>query len=307
MLGTRLPVVLIAGAPHPALAGALGDHRYAIAQASTGARAIEWAPDLHPDVIVLEANLPDISGVEVCRHLRADPQVGSNVPILLLWADEPSPEQRVAGSRAGAWDSMRCPSDPAELAPRLDAYIQAKQHLEVTTAQGLIDRATGLHNRLGLVRRAREIGALMTRTHGSLACIVFEFEPEPATVAIAHLVKENTRASDAVGTLEPTAIVVFAPATAAEGAAKLAERVGRVLSDAGARVGYDAATNLTYAPMDPVELLTRARAAVRQGRPDPALPWVRSLDGGRAATSETGATQRSSGASLLSGNGRTVE
>lgn len=116
MHGTRLPVVLIAGAPRPALANALGDHRYAIAQASTGALAIAWARDLHPDVIVLEVNLPDVLGVEVCRHLRADPQVGANVPILLLWADEPSPEQRVAGSRAGAWDSMRCPSDPAELA-----------------------------------------------------------------------------------------------------------------------------------------------------------------------------------------------
>ena len=298
MLGTRLPVVLIAGAPRTSLAGALGEHRYTIAQAHMGTRALEWARDLHPDVIVLEADLPDISGIEVCRRLRADSQVSSSVPILLLWADEPSPEQRVTGSRAGAWGCMRSPPDPAELAPRLDAYIEAKQHLEVTSAQGLIDRATGLHNRLGLVRRAREFGALMNRTHGSLACIVFELEPEPTTVAIAHVVKENTRASDAVGTLEPTALAVFAPATAGDGAAKLAGRVGAILRDAGARVGYDAATNLTYAPMDPLELLARARAAIRQGRPDPAYPWLRSF---------AGTTPRTSGGVLVPGDARTEQ
>jgi len=152
---------------------------------------------------------------------------------------------------------------------------------------------------MGLVRRARELGALMTRTRGSLACIVFALDTEPASVAIAHVVAQNTRASDAVGTLEPTSVTVLAPATDLVGAAKLAERLGGSLGDAALRVGYDAVTNLKYAPMDPVELLARARAAVRHGRPDPARAWLRCFDGTRGAGPEPGATARASGSLAL--------
>jgi DNA-binding response OmpR family regulator len=277
------PVVLIAGAPQPSLASELGDHRYAIAQAQTGALAVEWARDLHPDAVLLAADFPDMPRIEVCRLLRADLRVGSNVPILFLCADEPSPAERVIALRAGAWGFMRFPGDAAQLALQLDAYLQAKRHVDSAFAQGLIDRATALHSPMGLVRRARELGALMTRTHGSLACIVFALETEHASAAIAHVVAQNTRTSDVVGTLEPTTVTVLAPATDRVGAAKLAERVGGTLRDPALRVGYDAVANLTYAPMDPVELLARARAAVRHGRSDPARAWLRCFDGARGA------------------------
>src|SRR5882762_1366509 len=244
------PVVLIAGAPQPSLASELGDHRYAIARAQTGGLAVEWARDLHPDAILLAADLPDMSRIEACRLLRADLRVGSSMPILFLCAEEPSHAERVIALRAGAWGFLRSPGDAAELALQLDAYLQAKQHVDAAFAQGLIDRATALHSRLGLVRRARELGALMTRTRGSLACIVFALDTEPASAAIAHVVTQNTRASDVVGTLEPTSVTVLAPATDLVGAAKLAERVGGSLGDAALRVGYDAVTNLKSAPMD---------------------------------------------------------
>ncbi len=294
-----LPVVLIAGASQPSLASELGDHRYAIAHAQTGGLAVEWARDLHPDAILLAVDLPDMPGVEACRLLRADLRVGSNLPILFLCADEPTPAERVDALRAGAWGFLRSPGDAAGLAPQLDAYLQAKQHVDVAFAQGLIDRATALHSRLGLVRRARELGALMTRTHGSLACIVFALDTEPADAAIAHVVTQNTRSSDVVGTFEPTSVTVLAPATDLVGAAKLAARVGGSLGGAALRVGYDAVTNLKYAPMDPVELLARARAAVRHGRPDPARAWLRCFDGTRNAGPELGAIPRVSGGVAL--------
>src|SRR6267143_6332444 len=293
------PVVLIAGAPQPSLASELGDHRYAIAQAQTGGLAVEWARDLHPDAILLAADLPDMPRIEACRLLRADLRVGSSVPILFLCADEPSHAERVIALRAGAWGFLRSPGDAAELALQLDAYLQAKQHVDAAFAQGLIDRATALHSRMGLVRRARELGALMTRTRGSLACIVFALDTEPASVAIAHVVAQNTRASDAVGTLEPTSVTVLAPATDLVGAAKLAERVGGSLRDTALRVGYDAVANLKYAPMDPVELLGRARAAVRHGRPDPVRAWLRCFDDTRGAGPEPGTTPRASGGVAL--------
>jgi hypothetical protein len=68
---------------------------------------------------------------------------------------------------------------------------------------------------------------------------------------------------------------------------KLAQRVavalgmamdhGQLAPGSTLRVGYDAVANLTYSPIDPFELLTRAAAAVRSGIPEAACPWVRRL------------------------------
>jgi len=44
------------------------------------------------------------------------------------------------------------------------------------------------------------------------------------------------------------------------------------------RAGFDAVVNLKYSPTDAVELLTRAAAAVRNGKPEPGRPWVRRFE-----------------------------
>ena len=299
-----LPVVLIAcpGQPQLTSSSALADHRYSVSQAHTGQQAIDLARERPPDTIILDADLPDMSGIEACRLLRGDLHVAPGVPILIVCADEPSAEQRVTALRAGAWGFVPTPQDAAALALQLQAYVQAKQSVDHAFAEGLIDRATGVHTRVGLVRRAREIGALMTRTHGSLACIVFALDTEPAGAAAASVVTRNTRASDAVGIFDPTAVAVLAPATDHTGAALLAERVGAALGDAALRVGYDAVANLTYAPMDTLDLLARARLAVRQGRPDPVRTWLRRFEG--SSNPESGGTPRPSPSGLVLEEGR---
>ena len=299
-----LPVVLIAcpGQPQLTSSSALADHRYSVSQAHTGQQAIDLARERPPDTIILDADLPDMSGIEACRLLRGDLHVAPGVPILIVCADEPSTEQRVTALRAGAWGFVPTPRDAAALALQLQAYVQAKQSVDHAFAEGLIDRATGVHTRVGLVRRAREIGALMTRTHGSLACIVFALDTEPAGAAAASVVTRNTRASDAVGIFDPTAVAVLAPATDHTGAALLAERVGAALGDAALRVGYDAVANLTYAPMDTLDLLARARLAVRQGRPDPARTWLRRFEG--SSSPESGGTPRPSPSGLVLEEGK---
>src|SRR3989440_3925139 len=286
-----LPVVLIAcpGQSQLTNSSTLADHRYRVSQAHTGKQVIDLAREQPPDTIILDADLPDMSGIDLCRLLRGDLHVGPSVPILITCADEPSAEQHVTALRAGAWGFVRTPRDAEALALQLQAYVQAKRSVDHAFAEGLIDRATGVHTRVGLVRRARELGALMTRTHGSLACIVFALDTEPAGAAAATVVTRNTRASDAVGIFEPTAVAVLAPATGHTGAAQLAERVGAALGDAALRVGYDAVANLTYAPMDALDLLARARLAVRQGRPHPARPWLRRFEGSSATPAEAGA------------------
>lgn len=280
------PVVLIAAREEPALAGVLGGNAYAAVQVGTGSLAIAWARDLQPDAIILEAELPDMQGIDLCRRLHSDLGFGHHVPILILTRDKPTAEQRVAGLRAGVWDFLTCPMPPSELGLRLETYIQAKRNIDVALSAGLVDPTTGVHSRAALARRARELGALMSREHGALACIVFVLELAAPDPKVGGLIARTTRVSDVVGSMSLTEFVVLAPSTEHAGAVQLARRVSTGLCDAvggggvlarGAtlRAGYDAVANLTYSPIDPVELLTRAAAAARGGRPEPEHPWLR--------------------------------
>ena len=66
--------------------------------ALTGHAAIRTARSLDPDVILLDVMLPDLSGIEVLRRIRA---TQPNVPVLFLTAKD-AVEDRVAGLTAGA-------------------------------------------------------------------------------------------------------------------------------------------------------------------------------------------------------------
>src|SRR5438034_6798647 len=228
-----------------------------------------------------------MSGIDACRLLHGDLRMGQTVPTFLLAPHKPTPEQRVAALRAGVWDFFPYPPDVDELLLSLKTYLRAKQNIDVALS-GVVDPATGLYTRPALARRARELGALMSRARGGLACVVFALEADPADPKAGSLVVRSARVSDVVGALSPTEFAVLAPGTDHTGAVKLAQRIGGALRDAVAsssdasgaalQVGYDAVSNLKYSPIDPVALLLRATTAVRNGTPEPGYPWMRRFD-----------------------------
>jgi DNA-binding response OmpR family regulator len=301
--GTSVPpVVLIAAAQQPLLASALKGNPYAaVVQVHTGTLALQWAPDLRPDTILLEADLPDMSGTAVCRLLHGDPRIGHDVPIVILAPDQPTPEQRVTALRAGAWDYLPYPTTPEDLSLKLQTYVQAKRNIDLALAGGMLDPTTGLYSRHALARRARELGALMARQHGALACVVFALQTEAPDPEAGGVVARTARVSDVVGALSATEFAVIAPGTNEAGAVQLAQRIADALCAApgaggglpvsAVRVGYDAVENLTYSPIDPVELLARASAAVQSGIPEPRHQWVRRFDVA-TASGERGAMSR---------------
>jgi PleD family two-component response regulator len=288
------PLILIAARPEHSLASVFEGRHYAVVQVHTGTLALDWVREVRPDTIILDADLPDMSGIDACRLLQGDLRIGHAVPTLILAPNQPTPDQRVAALRAGVWDFLPYPPDPEELLLSLETYLQAKRNIDVALAAGLVDPATGLHTRPALARRARELGALMSRERGALACVVFAVHADAAHPKAGSFVARSARVSDVVGALSPTEFVVLAPATDHAGAVKLAQRIGGVLRDvvgasspiapaAALQVGYDAATNLKYSPLDPVALLLRATTAVRNGTPEPGYPWMRRFHEAKAS------------------------
>src|SRR5260221_231300 len=305
-----VPVVLIAPGRDRSITRVLVPTGYAVIEAVTGARALERARDTRPDIIILDTELPDLTGLEACRLFRGEPHIGRNVPILLLTSGQPTPDQRVTALRAGVWDFLRYPGDPDELALKLETYVQAKRNIDVTLSEGLVDPVTGLHSRPGLARRARELGALMARHHGALACVVFEMDKSPVDPRTGNLVAQTARVCDVVGSLRPSEFPVLAPGTSDAGALRFAQRVASARCGSpggskenavtpGLRVGYDAVVNLKYAPIDPVALLGRAAAPVRNGRPEPGFPWVRRFDVGTGSAEDLRVAARSTRPGLV--------
>jgi DNA-binding response OmpR family regulator len=102
------------------LAFILRQEGYVVELAATGAEALAVARNQPaPDTVLLDVALPDLSGVEVARRLRA----GSNVPIIMLTARR-NEIDKITGLDAGADDYVTKPFSPGELLARIRAQIR---------------------------------------------------------------------------------------------------------------------------------------------------------------------------------------
>jgi diguanylate cyclase (GGDEF)-like protein len=273
-----------------ALREALERAGYDVIWAHTGTVGLSRARDDSPDLVIVDLELEDLAALEFCQALRRDAAFTPSTPLIVVSTRTISPEQRLGALRAGAWDCVCGPPDPEELLLKADTYVRSKLDADRATSQGLIDPVTGLYNRQGLARRARELGAHAFRTHDALACVALsvdfdpgrtqQFSPEemrPAIVRCGQALRAIGRPSDPIGRLAANEFAVLAPATDAVGAQKMAERLTRALQEATVQsgiladspdvsAGYEAVTNLAYAPIGPVELLARATGAMREAR-----------------------------------------
>ena len=90
----------------------------------SGDTALRAVTDQAPDLVILDLNLPVLSGTEVCRLMRARPAT-ANVPIIMLTA-RTSEADRVAGLDIGADDYVTKPFSLRELAARVRAVLRRK-------------------------------------------------------------------------------------------------------------------------------------------------------------------------------------
>ena len=97
---------------------------YATSVVGTGAEALEHVRR-RPDLVVLDLMLPGLSGFEICRKMRSDPQTAA-VPIIMLTA-RAEEESRVEGLELGADDYVTKPFSPRELVARLRAVLRRTQ------------------------------------------------------------------------------------------------------------------------------------------------------------------------------------
>ena len=126
MHGGALTILVVED--HPTIArqivGFLEGLAWQTDHAATGALAIELATREAYDVVLLDLNLPDLDGLEVCRAIKA--RAPRNVPVLMLTARDAF-EDKARGFKQGADDYLTKPFDLRELALRCEALARRGQ------------------------------------------------------------------------------------------------------------------------------------------------------------------------------------
>lgn len=192
---TLLSILLVED--HPTIARQVAEFfdglGWQLDHAGTGALAIELATREAFDVVLLDLNLPDIDGLQVCRDIKA--RAPSNVPVLMLTARDAF-EDKARGFSEGADDYLTKPFDLRELALRCEALAR-RRHLHVHQ-----ETVAGPLTLFPKQMRAQYQGAPIALTQTGFKVLLLLCQQHPHAVSrsilIQHLWGVNPPDSDAL-------------------------------------------------------------------------------------------------------------
>jgi DNA-binding response OmpR family regulator len=98
---------------------------YIVEEADTGLKGLQCAMRLKPDLVILDINLPDIDGFDVCRRIRQQPEIAS-VIVLQLSAEHVLSSDRVQGLDEGADAYISQPVENEELLATIKALLRMR-------------------------------------------------------------------------------------------------------------------------------------------------------------------------------------
>ena len=99
---------------------------FKVREAATGADALISAIECNPALVLLDVNLPDMSGFDVCRQLKQNPTTASTT-VVHLSATSVAPDRQVEGLEGGADSYLVEPIEPAVLVATIRALLRARK------------------------------------------------------------------------------------------------------------------------------------------------------------------------------------
>jgi signal transduction histidine kinase len=99
---------------------------YEVHEVALGSETLARTLEMRPHIIVLDVNLPDLNGFDICRALRADPQV-AGIPVLMLTVRHDDDTDVLAGLEAGADDYVAKDAAPELILARVSRLVQYRQ------------------------------------------------------------------------------------------------------------------------------------------------------------------------------------
>jgi DNA-binding response OmpR family regulator len=263
---------------------------YEATRTGSGKQALKLARRGGYDVLMLDEQLNELSGVDVCLALRDDPLFDHAVPIVIISSSHKTLPGRMAAYAAGAWEYCHLPLDADGLFLKLGTFLRAREELAASQVKSLMDPASGLYTQYGLNQVAEQLEARALRNHEAFACVAFSSqrtgserskagagEDMDSFADVVHILREQARKSDVVAKTGDSQLAILAPDTDAAGARLLVARLQREIDAASKnthsgsfrlRAGYCAVSDLSAANVDVTELVHRANSALAHVRVD---------------------------------------
>ena len=268
------------------LRGQLEQDGHQVIEAVNGAQAIEAARERHPDVILLDVEMPVLDGYATLAQLKADDDL-KDIPVVFLTGRVETADV-VTGLRQGAHDYLRKPFEPSELMARVSAALRTKwlqDELQERNAEldrvSRIDMLTNIYNRRHLDehqrqvisaarRHDRQVGVLMVDIdhfklvndeHGHLA-------GDAVLREVASRLQRAMRTEDALGRWGGEEFLAVLTDTPAEGVKVMAERLRQVIAatpftlDDGSQIRVTVSVGHTSGTEDAETLVHRADDAL---------------------------------------------
>ena len=273
-------VLIVDDSPHMhKIVGAyLQNDQIALQSAFDGETAISVAAERRPSLILLDVDMPQLDGFEVCRRLRANPAT-NDTPVMFVTADA-SLSDKVKGLNLGAIDYITKPFKPEELQARVQAALRSRRQLAATS---LVDGISGLWNELYLQQHLPAQLSLARRTGKPLACVAANIDGlqrineekgqtagDDIVRAASHILLSHCRAEDIACHCREK-IVLLLPGTSRIGAAKVADRAMEIERQLRHRVGAASGVTCSFGVTDTqgesdASILDRADAALHRAK-----------------------------------------
>ena len=240
------PLILVAedsASARAVLSTQLTGTGYRVVTATNGREALERLKGDHPDVALVDIEMPELDGMEVLDVVIADPKLAT-IPVIFL-TGRTSPEDVAEGLSRGAHDYLRKPVDSSELVARLRAALRTKRLADELRKRNselerlsTTDDLTGQYNRRFMARELDRL-ILRARRHGhrlSVAMLdIDRFKSindehghaagDAVLVEVTARVKDRLRGDDLVGRWGGEEFLLVLSETPDEGATTVAESV----------------------------------------------------------------------------------
>ena len=203
--------------------------------ADCGAAGLEMARSERPDLILLDVNMPDMSGFDVCRTMKADTDL-CMIPIIFLTGSVDA-QDKVRGLDIGAVDYVTKPFDAFELQARVNAALRTKHMQDLLIEHASIDPLTGIPNHRAMMKRLGQEWARLQRHGGSLSFIMADIDHfkrvndtyghstgDKLIQKVARAITGQCREVDFPARYGGDEFGIIVPDEAAAGAERLAER-----------------------------------------------------------------------------------
>lgn len=218
-------------------------HDYEVFIALNGEQALEKCFELKPDLVLLDVVMPRMDGYEVCRRLKADPEL-CDIPVIFITSHFDEADE-VRGFELGAVDFIHKPVNPIITKARVKTQLQLKMQTDVLRTISQLDGLTGVANRRRFDEQLSLDWRSCARTQEPLALLMLDLDyfkqyndefghlaGDECLRKVAHVLQQTLgRPYDLLARFGGEEFVVLLPRTELSGARFLAERMLQRVAD----------------------------------------------------------------------------